>query len=206
MNSLTKLIVAGGVAGAGILLYSGATSKVEINDVAMGDKLFVYKKNNGDYSVLKYVTKQVEMDLKEIAPKGFTLAKISGDSASELEANIEHRPIFGGLFDRSQKEQIERFMMKHPSYNVVELDDLNAVSAKFPYHGSLSKGMMRWKKIYSQISQRAAEKEFRRSGRYFLELYPFMTGGEKSIEVMMPYGENANLISFGNLSLMKHSN
>ena len=204
MSSLYKLLIAGSVAGAGLLLYSGVTHQIEVNDTAMGDKLFVYKKNNGDYSVLKYVTKQVEMDLKEITPKGFTLAKLSGGSPSELEANIEHRPIFGGLFDRSQKEQIERFMMKHPSYNMVELDDLNAVSVKFPYHGSLSKGVMRWKKVYSQVFQRAAEKGDSRSGRYFLELYPYMTGGEKAVEVMMPYGENANLISFGNLSLMKN--
>lgn len=203
-GTLSKVLLSLAGAGTGLFIYSGGFQKPEFNEKVIDKKLFVYKKNNGDYSIMKFITKQVTMDLKEIDPKNYTFAKLSGQSSSDLERNYEGRPIFGGLFDISHKSNIDKFLMRHPSYNVVELEDLNALSAKFPHRTGLSSKIMRWKRIYSSLLQHGINSnKINESGPYYMELYPYLSGGEKAVEVVMPYGDNAELLSFAHLNLMK---
>lgn len=193
-----KILASVAAAGSGLLLYSGAFNKIEVEDKTMDNKLFVYKKNTGDYSMLKFVKMQVEMDMKEIS-KDYSLAKLSGDSPSALESNKPEKLLFGAVFSPEQKDKVEKFLIRHPAYNMIELNDMDAFSAKFPYRSGLGLRMMRRKGIYSQLSKVAERSN--EYGQSFLEIYP--SKGEKAIQVLAPYGENADLISFGHLNMMK---
>lgn len=194
-----KLLGSIAAAGSGLLLYSGAFSNIEIEDKTMENKLFVYKKNTGDYSMLKFIKMQVAMDMKEIS-KDYSFAKLSGDSPSALDHNQSNRPIFGAMISPDKKDKVEQFLHKHPAYSMIELNDMNAISARFPYRGGLGENMMKRRGIFSKLAARAEKNEY---GQSFLEIYP-SAKGEKVIEVLAPYGENAELISFGHLNVMKH--
>ena len=208
-----KIGVAGFAAASlgSFLFITGIFVRPKFKDTVINKKIFVYRDNTGDYSRPQLVRLLVEAELKNIDKWDFIPTKLSGDSPSDLESNNEGRPIFGGVFNFSRRGDIEEFVKKHPSYHMVDLDDLQAVSAQLPQM-FLFRSMMSWKKVYSRLAQNASQKDgFKEQNLYFFELYHrhtfprvgFYSNRYPPVQLLIPYGKNSEAISFERLKVMK---
>jgi len=201
MWSSTQKILASAAAGSlGLAWYMGSFSPVKMDDSKISSQLFVYKDQIGDYKNKASNLLQVKKDLSDISGKNYTITSVFYDNPLYVKDKSKERSVIGAMIDPAERLRVEQFLSKHPDYHVVETSDINTVSTKFPYRNNLSFSFMGWKGLYNRLCRYSTEnKNVKSEERFVVERYPYLSGGEKVVEVMVPYGNNARQLNLSAL-------
>jgi len=200
LSSTQKILASAAAGGLGLAWYMGSFNPVQMGDSKLNGQLFVYKDQVGDYKNKLYNLAQVKKDLSDLPGKNYTITSVFYDNPLYIKDKNKERSVIGAMIDPSERTKVDRFLLQHPEYHVVETGDLNTVSTKFPYRNSLSFSLMNWKGLYNRLCKYSTEKkEVKSSDRFIVERYPYLSGGDKIVEVMVPYGKNAALLNLSSL-------
>jgi len=197
---LPKLAASLAAGGLGLTWYMGGFAPTEITDYEIGKQLFVYKDSRGDYSNRGAVIDTVRKDFTAFPKKSFVYTSIFMDNPYYIKDKNQERAVIGGMFSLGLKSQLEDFIAKHPEYHMVELKKMNASKIEYPYRNNLTYNFMNWMGLYRKLgSYSRDQKKTPTEGRYIMERYPFINGGENTVEILIPYGAHASQLNISNL-------
>ena len=200
MTSTQKILASIAAGGFAYAYYMGTFRDIQMKDTTLRRQLFVYKDHLGNYKNKDIFLSQVRDDFKELPPNSYTVASVFYDNPLYIKDKNNERSVIGVMADVSQRAAVQQFLMKHPEYHVVETDSMDTVSTQFPYRNMVSFRLMRLKGLYNKLCRFSTEKkDVKSENRFVVERYPFLTGGEKTVDVMIPYGPNSNQLSLSSL-------
>jgi len=197
---LSKLLASAAAGGLGLTWYMGGFGPTEITDTEIGKQLFVYKEHQGDYKNRGAVINTVRKDFSNFPKKSFTYTGIYMDNPNYIKDKNQERAVIGGMFSLGLKNQVEDFLSKHPEYHMVELKKLHASKIEYPYKNNLTYNFMNWMGLYRKLgSYSRDQKKTATEGRYVVERYPFINGGENTVEILIPYGDHSSQLNLSTL-------
>ena len=200
LSPLFKIGASTTVAGLGMFYYFGGFAPIEIQESGLDKQLFLYKEQTGDYRNKYEFLNNLQDDLKVFDGKNFTYMSVFLDNPRYVKDSNKERSIMGATFDTSQRASLERFVETHPEYNMVQVDDMKAISTKFPYRSQLSFDLMNLKGVYGRLCNYGKDqKKIDPSERYFIERYPSFTSRNNVVEVMIPFGRNSQQLHHSSL-------
>jgi hypothetical protein len=192
---LQKILLASiATAGAGYM-YFGMHKAIKVDELELNSKLFVYRPFRGDYWDMAPALKKMAQDFQGLDNKQANLAAFYYDNPRNMMDRTAGRAVLGGLFDPTQRATVEDFLRKHEEFKLLETQPVKTLNTEFPYRGNMSFRLSRFKKIRSRLYRYGFK-----NGRFsngdrnlvgLMEVYPFLNGGERQIQVYVPYGKNA---------------
>jgi len=189
------LLSAAATAGAGYM-YFGLHKPIKIEETEFGNKLFVYRPFRGDYWNMGPALKKMQQDFSGLDASQVTLAGFFYDNPRNMMDRAAGRAVLGGLFDPSQRAVAEDFLKKHEEFKILETQPVKALSTTFPYRGNMSFRLSRWRKLRSRLYRYGFKNNKFSTGERnlvgLMEIFPFLNGREREIQVILPYGKNVD--------------
>jgi len=177
-------------------LYFGMHKPTDIRDSELPSRLFVYRPFKGDYWDMGPALKKMSQDFTGFDKDQLTLAAFYYDNPRNMMDRSAGRAVLGGLFDPTQRAVVDDFLKKHEEFRLLETQPVKTLNTEFPYRGYMSFRLSRFKKIRSKAYRYGFKNhKFTNEDRHLvglMELYPFLNGRERKIQVQIPYGKNVD--------------
>ncbi len=187
------LLSAAATAGAGYI-YFGLYKPINVQETELSERLFVYRPFKGDYWDMGPALKKMQQDFSDVSSQQVTLAGFFYDNPRNMMDRTAGRAVVGGLFDPSQRATVEDFLNKHGDFKLLETKPVKTLNTSFPYRGNMSFRLARWRKLRSRLYRFGFKNNKFSNGEKnlvgLMELYPFLNGKERQIQVILPYGKN----------------
>jgi len=207
-TSLFKAAASLAAAGAGAYVYYGGLADVKVQKTNLKGQLFLYKDLDDEKGSSKAkILSTLQSDLQDLKAKGYTLTSVffddaRPDQASHFPARGHQRLVVGAMLGPEQRLAVKEFMNKHPEYCAVETRDMEVLKAEFPFKDRISFNIANMKNIYSKIMSYGNENRIVDNVTgYFVEQYPFVNSSKRSIQIMVPYGENKRQLETSTLPM-----
>jgi len=191
---LHKIIVSSVVSLGGLYLFYGLHKIPQIKTETMDYEIFLYKPFQGDYWSMRTVLADLKKEFSDISTSEFTLGGFYYDNPRNMHDRTHGRVALGGFLYLKNKAIAEEFLTNHPEYASLEMKPMDAIETDFHYSNYLSFKLSRMMKTRSKLYRYGFKNHYFSQGDKSLigliELYPYLTGQENKIKIILPYGKN----------------